>query len=437
MQKVITSEFQPMWIDRSRDKNQFSIRTPMSKKALEVLKSQNLPVCLVGLRRTGKTVILNQIWEDMHTEKSVFVEATTYATVKGLFELIENRDIDLLVIDELSKVYDLECDMYETFLNTVINRGIKMIVTGTESLRLMSANKNNILGRYKYLQTYPIKYEDWAAVNKGTFEEYLLNDASFVTDVSIIDYVVNDICESEELAGNRSSVLRNLLKEEVKNLVYKVLLEIMFISKRKGKIKEEVTIKPPEYDFSDIVIFPETDSQVINKHAYRAILDRLLKLNVIAELHQDTLEGDTYILNYYITSSQLYWEMLNQFKIKQVHEKKQGQLFEAAGTYNIVSKLKRGTPYYKVRVDEDAEVDLCIVVGDVIHYIDFKRTATKNHNLFHKKILEDKNTKMKSGYTMKNHILTLVGGEMHQQNVNFMRMEDFINNIEEILVGGV
>lgn len=61
-------------------------------------------VSLVGVRRTGKTIIMHQLWSKVHTNHSYFITADVTISIDALKLLVLYTDIDFLFIDEATRL---------------------------------------------------------------------------------------------------------------------------------------------------------------------------------------------------------------------------------------------------------------------------------------------------------------------------------------------
>ncbi|MCQ2773003.1 MAG: AAA family ATPase [Bacilli bacterium] len=124
---------------------------------------------LYGLRRTGKTTLIKQVINEMNDEdfnKSAFIQIRTndvLATLNKDLKELENRGYKYVFIDEVTLMSDfiegaaLLSDIYAA-------SGMKIILSGTDSLGFYLTKSNELYDRCIFLHTTFIPYREFEYV---------------------------------------------------------------------------------------------------------------------------------------------------------------------------------------------------------------------------------------------------------------------------------
>lgn len=177
-------------------------------------------VCAVyGLRRTGKTTLLKQLLLDFGKEqfaKSAYIKATTFDTIANVNkDLVSLRDAGYryLFIDEVTLIQDF-IDAASLFSDVYAAQGIKIVLSGTDSLGFYFASRDELYDRVLMVHTTYIPFKEHSrllGINDideyirygGTlkagelaFEDEEVNaaDASFRDDETTRRYIDTAIC---------------------------------------------------------------------------------------------------------------------------------------------------------------------------------------------------------------------------------------------------
>lgn len=124
---------------------------------------------LYGLRRTGKTTMIKQVISEMKTEqfeKTAYIQISPSLNLGQLnmdLKLLENRGYKYIFIDEVTLMDDfiegaaLLSDLYAA-------RGLKIILSGTDSLGFWLSRSNSLYDRCHLLHTTFIPYREFERV---------------------------------------------------------------------------------------------------------------------------------------------------------------------------------------------------------------------------------------------------------------------------------
>lgn len=179
-------------------------------------------VCAVyGLRRTGKTTMIFQVIADMPIED---FEKTAYVKIR-ISDLMDNmtHDLDRLYQNGFRYVFIDEVTLMEDFIDSAalfsdiyVPMGMKIVLSGTDSLGFWFAEDNELYDRVRMVHTTFIPYREYSrllgidsideyiqyggTLRKGETdfddEELTDGDASFRDDESTRKYINTAICKN-------------------------------------------------------------------------------------------------------------------------------------------------------------------------------------------------------------------------------------------------
>ena len=124
--------------------------------------SENKVVVLLGARRIGKTVLLNQIIDKIE-EPFLFFNGEDFTTI----ELLERRSIQhykniignrkMLIIDEAQKIPEIG-----KILKLIVDgiKGIKVLVTGSSAFDISKYTGEPLTGRRKTFYMFPLSEKE-------------------------------------------------------------------------------------------------------------------------------------------------------------------------------------------------------------------------------------------------------------------------------------
>ena len=191
-------------------------------------------LALYGLRRTGKTFLLNQINEKYkgiteHLEFPLTTKDGTpiYFTMQDVYDAIDEcikNGKKIILLDEITNVDDFSYDS-EILADCYGKSGICIIVAGTDSLGLKLAGNNSLLGRKPDVPMTYISFAEHSRVlNTNDIDEYikyggLMHEGISEDDSSIDDDMVKDIASKKRYLDSAVSgnITRSLKRYEKYN----------------------------------------------------------------------------------------------------------------------------------------------------------------------------------------------------------------------------
>jgi len=179
-------------------------------------------VCLLyGLRRTGKTTMLFQLVQDMSEEdrnRTVYIKAKVTDTMANFnhdLKILEEKGIRTVLIDEVTLMSDF-IDSASLFSDIFAMTGMKIVLSGTDSLGFWFAMNNELYDRAYMLHTTYIPFREYQRLlGIDDIDEYiryggtlqagetafddpdaLEEDAAFRDDESLRRYIDTSVCRN-------------------------------------------------------------------------------------------------------------------------------------------------------------------------------------------------------------------------------------------------
>ena len=132
-------------------------------------EEQNRVCILYGLRRTGKTTLIRQIFAEMSDEdlgKAVFIQVTAkdaLANVNRDLKLLEAHGFRYVFLDEVTLMEDF-IEGAALFSDVFAASGMKIVLSGTDSLGFMFTEDEQLYDRCVLLHTTWIPYREFESV---------------------------------------------------------------------------------------------------------------------------------------------------------------------------------------------------------------------------------------------------------------------------------
>ena len=280
-------------------------------------------VCAVyGLRRTGKTTMLFQAIADMHWEDFL---KTAYIKVQTIDEMANiNRDLKKLYkygfkyifIDEVTLMKDF-IDSAALFSDVFVAMGMKIVLSGTDSLGFWLARDNELYDRVQMVHTTFIPYREYSrllgidSIDKyieyggtlrlGTLDfeddEALSGNASFYDDESTRRYIDTAISKNiqHSLAcfedGHYLSHLRTLYEADeltsainriIEDMNHSFVLSVLTRDFKSHDLGISASNLRRERD-------PEKRTDILDIIDRQAVTERLMKILEIRNKEQQTV----------------------------------------------------------------------------------------------------------------------------------------------------
>lgn len=263
---------------------------------------------LVGIRRCGKSVILNQIIEELKSEKKIdnehiifinfeFIEYEDLLDYKELNKYIKDKIKDdkiyYLFLDEIQNV-----DKFEKVINSLRAsiKNVSIFITGSNS-KLLSDELSTVLsGRYVIFNINPLSYKEFILLtgkdgyDMNSFWDYarwggLPNRCEFSSEVDIKNYL-HSVYDSIIL---RDVVKRLNLKDVT---LFDMILQYL------------IDTVGREFSADNIIKFLENEYKKVSKETLYVYIEALCKALILKKVYRYDISGKTVLktLNkYYAT----------------------------------------------------------------------------------------------------------------------------------------
>lgn len=319
---------------------------------------------LVGIRRCGKSVILNQIIDELKESgcdddhiiyiNFEYIEYEELKDYKKLNKYIKDQLLDknkyYIFLDEIQKV-----ENFEEVVNSLraSTNNISIFITGSNS-KLLSQELSSVLsGRYVLFNIFPLSYKEFIELSKKkpkdeeTFWNFvkwggLPNRCQFENENNIKDYL-HSVFDSIIL---RDVVDRLGLKDTI---LFNLLLQYI------------VDTTGSEFSAENVINFLKTEGKSISTETLYIYLDALCKALIIRKIYRYDIHGRAILktLNkYYMTDLGIAQIKNNAFEIN-----------KSFAIENVVFNelLQRGYDVY-IGKTKDGEVDFIATKDNIKEY---------------------------------------------------------------------
>ena len=283
--------------------------------------NSDLVKILVGIRRCGKSVILNQIVNEIkengvnddhiiyiNFELIEYEELLDYKKLNNFIkEKVKDKKIYYIFLDEIQRV-----DKFETVVNSLRAsiQNISIFITGSNSKLLSNELSTVLSGRYVLFNIYPLSYKEYTELTKKdpksekTFWDFikwggLPNRTQFTDETNIKDYL-HSVFDSIIL---RDVVERLGLKDIT---LFNLLLQ--YIVDTTGR----------EFSAENIIKYLKAEGKSVSTETIYVYLDALCKALIIKKIYRYDIHGKAILktLNkYYMTDLGIAQIKNNNFEI--------------------------------------------------------------------------------------------------------------------------
>jgi predicted AAA+ superfamily ATPase len=188
----------------------FSIKNPgLKREKLATLKiTENFALIITGIRRCGKSTLLNQLLKE-ETDNTLFLnfEDTRLAGFETddftrLIDEIKKREVRILFFDEIQLL-----ENWELFVRQMLDEDYKIVITGSKATLLSNELGTKLTGRHLSTELFPFSFNEFLAfknlensaaslqeyLQEGGFPEYLKTDNGVVLNQLLEDILNRDI----------------------------------------------------------------------------------------------------------------------------------------------------------------------------------------------------------------------------------------------------
>ena len=250
---------------------------------------------LVGIRRCGKSVILNQIIDELKEKKNIDEEHIIFINFEFIeFEdLLDYKKLNKYIKDKIKddKIYYLFLDEVQNVDNfeKVVNslrasvKNISIFLTGSNSKMLSDELSTVLSGRYVLFNINPLSYKEYISLTSkdgkdlNNFWDYakwggLPNRCQFTDEIDIKNYL-HSVYDSIIL---RDVVKRLNLKDTV---LFDMILQYL------------IEIAGREFSADNIIKYLEKENKKISNETLYNYLDALCKALILKKVYRYDISG--------------------------------------------------------------------------------------------------------------------------------------------------
>ena len=250
---------------------------------------------LVGIRRCGKSVILNQIIEELKDKRKIDEEHIIFINFEFIeFEdLLDYKKLNIYIKDKIkdNKIYYLFLDEIQNVDNfeKVVNslrasiKNISIFLTGSNSKMLSDELSSVLSGRYVLFNINPLSYKEFVSLIKkdgndlNTFWDYakwggLPNRCEFTNETDIKNYL-HSVYDSILL---RDVVKRLNLKDTV---LFDMILQ--YLIETAGR----------EFSADKIIKYLDKENKKISNETLYNYIDALCKALILKKVYRYDIAG--------------------------------------------------------------------------------------------------------------------------------------------------
>lgn len=208
--------------------NQFKLKRLEYDKLNSYLQNNsNNIMILSGIRRTGKTVLLNQLAYN-NQNNSIIIQCEDNDTVEDIIKEVLNLSKKYIFIDEITKINNINKNI-NLFYDLLTSKGYKVILTGTDSLAFEESFKDSLFGRYEIIKIKPLNIIEYERLTNKDIESYKLDGGLFYTsEEDVLNDITNNIYNSIS-KNNTLNDLSNLNKDEIKSIIVMFLIRVVWV----------------------------------------------------------------------------------------------------------------------------------------------------------------------------------------------------------------
>lgn len=233
-------------------------------------------ICAIyGLRRTGKTTLMQQCIENMSKEdreRTLFLTCKKGSEIYQISDFIQkklNEDYKFFFIDEITFAEDFQA-VGEVFANYHVSlRGARIVVTGTDSLGLSLPSHDLQYDRTLFVHTTYISFSEYSRLTScKDVDEYIRLGGVLVPSVfsdyytthdyietSIANNLINSLENSEGIRRYPAVISEFYEKNELKNVIERII----------NTYSQDITLKAIRKEFKSAPISASIRNIVSNR----------------------------------------------------------------------------------------------------------------------------------------------------------------------------
>lgn len=212
-------------------------------RSLKVPKKTKAILIISGIRRCGKSTLIRNAF--LHSEGSLYINfedprliGFDLSDFSRLEDLMGDKKEGFLLLDEIQNI-----DQWELYARSAHERGISLVITGSNASLLSRELGTKLTGRYKQLELFPFNFQEFLNYLKlernlqsfdkyfhlGGFPEFLEENDTDYHRLLLRDIITRDIALRRNLPNERQlmrlaiHLLSNIGKDFSYNKLSKLL----------------------------------------------------------------------------------------------------------------------------------------------------------------------------------------------------------------------
>ena len=328
-------------------------------------------VIIQGLRRIGKTVLMNDITNDtaFKNRKHLLLDVGIFGqddsaealTIMNIIKSEPNTEF-FLTVDEFQDLKD-----WEKFFKTLHSfKNVKVVASGSISAN-MDLVDNTEGGRFTYIQMLPLMFEEFKTIRA-------LNDIAVSDEKAFNEYATTGSYPDQEFNFN----LTEYKKQVSANIVEKI---------KNATLLKAAGISSPDHVNTVLLYLIENIGQTTNPHniskkllidirTIQKILSYLKQTFIIYEISNSIKKAGKAAADntkYYLTDHTFYL-FVKSVKFSDVKTPYSDFIFENIIFNSVRSKKDRYEAFLRFHKTKTADIDMVIQISDVDHYYEIKNS---------------------------------------------------------------
>lgn len=387
------------------------------KRIRPFYQENSLIKIIYGLRRAGKSVILNQIKDELLKDKTdeshiiyINFESLDYSFIKNAIDLnnyikqqIKDNKTYYIFLDEIQKVKD-----FEKGINSLrITNQCSIFITGSNSKMTFKELSTDLTGRYVSFKVNPLSFSEALEITNTNDYKKLLFDIfewgslpqrfSFKEDITKLNYI-SDVCDSIVL----KDVVERLGVKDITlfNKVWQYILET------EGR----------EFSATNVLKYLKNEYREVSAETLYNYIEALCSTFIINKVYRYDIHGKSILK----TLNKYYVSDLGVKKIKNTNKETNYSICLENLVYNEL--IFKGYDVYIGKL-KDAEVDFVAIKDKKIKYIQvslyLNSEETINREFGAYKSIQDNYPK---------YVISLDDVDMSTNGIKHLNVFDFLLN---------
>ncbi len=231
---------------------------------------------LYGLRRTGKTILMEQILDEYCEKEKCFYyiadKNDTVDTIESYLKKMRKKGVTIACIDEVTRLSDFSKNA-SSLADIFAKKGMRIILTGTDSLGFAFAEKDELLDRMERISTTYIPFAEHCEVlgnkdlddyiqfgglmRKGAAQKRVIHDYDSMK--KYLDSAVSGNISYSITHSNEDNCLEGLTEREIRTIIEKI------VSKYSGAFDKKISNNPIDASVMKRLITDIENGDISNK----------------------------------------------------------------------------------------------------------------------------------------------------------------------------